>query len=456
MEILRINGARPLHGALRVHGAKNSVLPILAAALLCPGTVTVHNCPRLSDVSASAAILRRLGCRVERTGDTLTVDASAPTGSDIPDALMREMRSSVIFLGAILARMGEADMSYPGGCELGPRPIDMHLHALRAMGAQVTERGGRLLCRAPCLTGCDLTLPLPSVGATENAMIAAVGARGTTTITNAAREPEIVDLQSFLCAMGARVRGAGTSVVTVEGGHPLHECEHTVIGDRIEAATYLAAAAAAGGEVEVRGADYRHLSTVTAALSEAGCEVHSAGESVTLRSPGRLHGIRPVHTAPYPGFPTDAQSPLMAAVCRGEGTSVFVEHVFSNRYRHVDELIRMGADIRVEGPVAVVSGRRALHGAPVKCTDLRGGAALVVAALSAEGTSEISLLRHIDRGYEDLAGDLRTLGAEITREENEEREEEGPWQQDAARADGAAAAGEEDASASSIVCSPLS
>jgi len=419
MSSFLITGGKRLNGAIRVHGAKNSVLPILAAAILGRGESVIRNCPALSDVRASIAILEHLGCRVRMEGDTVWVDASALTRRDVPDALMREMRSSVIFLGAILARTGEAVMSFPGGCELGPRPIDLHLAAIRKLGAEVEERFGQLRCSGSGLKGCDITLSIPSVGATENAMLAATGAEGMTTITNAAREPEIVDLQNFLLAMGARVRGAGSSVITIEGGRPLHGGEYIVMGDRIVAATYLAAVAAAGGEAGVEGVDYRHLSTVTSVLSEAGCAVRSGPDRISIRSDAPLRGVRPVRTAPYPGFPTDAQAPLMAALCRGEGTSVFVENIFESRYRHVDELSRMGADIRVEGKVAVVCGVPRLHAAAVKAADLRGGAALVVAALGAEGESVVTGLSHIDRGYQDMAGDLARLGARITRTERE-------------------------------------
>ena len=415
MSAFLIEGGAPLRGAVTIHGAKNSVLPMLAAAILGRGESVIHNCPALSDVAASIAILKHLGCRVRLEGDALWVDASALTRSDVPDALMREMRSSVIFLGAILGRMREAEMSFPGGCELGPRPIDLHLSAIRRLGAQVEEKGGKLRCVAPALTGCDIILSLPSVGATENAMLAAVAAKGTTTITNAAREPEIVDLERFLLTMGAKIRGAGSSVITVEGGAPLHGGEHTVMGDRIVAATYLSAVASAGGEAELRGVDYRHLSTVTALFAEAGCAVRSESDRIFIRTQGRRKGVRPVRTAPYPGFPTDAQAPVMAALCRAEGTSVFVENIFESRYRHVDELCRMGADIRVEGRVAVVCGVEELHGAAVKATDLRGGAALVVAALGARGESVVTGLSHVDRGYQSMEEDLRSLGARIKR-----------------------------------------
>ena len=409
-----VEGGRPLEGSVEVHGAKNSVLPILAACLLAPGECVIRNCPDLSDVRASLDILRRLGCRAERQGEAVVVDASAPTGWDVPDALMREMRSSVIFLGAILGRMGRAELCAPGGCELGPRPIDLHLAAIRALGGAVEERGGVLRC-AGRLRGADIVLSLPSVGATENAMLAAVSAGGVTTITNAAREPEIVDLQNFLNTLGARVRGAGSSVITVEGGAPLHGGSYTVPADRIVAATYLAAAGCAGGDVELTGVDWRRLSTVTAVLREAGCRVASTPDTIRITARGPLRGVPPVRTAPYPGFPTDAQPPLMAALAGSRGCTVFVENIFESRYRHVDELSRMGADIRVEGRVAVVYGVPRLHGAKVRAADLRGGAALVVAALGAEGESAVSGVRHMDRGYQSLEGDLSALGASIRR-----------------------------------------
>ena len=416
MSAYLVEGGNRLQGTARVHGAKNSVLPILAATILCPGESVVHNCPDLSDVRASIAILEHLGCRVERAGDTVTVDASALTGRDVPDALMREMRSSVIFLGAILASLGEAIMSFPGGCDLGPRPIDLHLAAIRSLGAQVREQGGELHCSAAGgLAGCEITFSIPSVGATENAMLCACGAEGVTVICNAAREPEIVDLQAFLRALGADVRGAGTSVITVRGKKPLHGGEHTVMPDRIVAATLLTAVAAAGGETELLGTDYRQLSTVTAVLTEAGCRIRSGSDSIHICREAPLRGVRPIRTAPYPGFPTDAQPPVMAALCQGTGTTVFVENMFESRYRHVDELSRMGADIRVEGKVAVVCGVERLHGAALQAADLRGGAALVVAALGAEGRSEITGLHHMDRGYYGLEDTLRGLGADIVR-----------------------------------------
>lgn len=415
MSFFEITGRRRLSGRLSVHGAKNSVLPILAACILSPGECVIRNCPDLSDVRATLAILRELGCKARREEDAVVVDASGVDRGVIPEHLMREMRSSVIFLGAILARLGEAQLSYPGGCELGPRPIDLHLDALRKLGARIREEDGVLCCRTPHgLQGCRLSLPFPSVGATENVMLAACGSRGVTTIMGAAREPEIEDLQKFLNALGAKVQGAGSSVITVEGPARLQCAQHTVMSDRIVAATYLSAVGAAGGEVELSGVCPNHLSTVLDVLEEAGCGLHRRRDTVFLRSGGRLRGVRPIRTAPYPGFPTDGQAVVMAALAGGRGETLFEENIFQSRYRHVSELARMGADIRLTGRNAIVRGAD-LHAAQVCSTDLRGGAALVVAALAAEGTSRVGELHHIDRGYDRLEHALSRLGAEIHR-----------------------------------------
>lgn len=415
MSKLRIRGGRGLEGTVRVHGAKNSVLPILAASILACGETVIHNCPNLSDVDAAIRILIHLGCQVSRDGEHVYVDSTTMDHFDIPDTLMREMRSSVIFLGAILARVGEAVLSLPGGCELGPRPIDLHLASLRAMGAEIEEESGNIICRAKKLQGCRINLTIPSVGATENTMLAASRCRGTTVITNAAREPEIWDLQSYLRKLGVNIAGAGSSTIVIEGSDFCGSAVHSVIPDRIVAATYLAAAASSHGCIELKGVCPAHVLTVTDALSEMGCRIEAGESSILIDGRGKLYAIRPVVTRPYPGFPTDAQPPLMAACLTAEGTTVFVENIFENRYRHVSELLRMGADVKLEGRVAMVTGVTKLHAAPVNATDLRGGAALVVAALGAEGTTELSSVYHIDRGYDDLEGTLRVLGADIER-----------------------------------------
>ena len=417
MSRLLIQGGNRLAGEVTIQGAKNSVLPVLAATILTGGEVELRRCPRLRDVEASIRILQALGCRAAWQGDNLAVDTSRMSGCAIPDALMREMRSSAIFLGAILARCGQAELSYPGGCELGPRPIDLHISGLRALGAEIDDTGGTLHCKAQKLTGREIVLGFPSVGATENLMLAACGAEGVTVFSNAAREPEIEDLQNFLNTCGGEVTGGGTSTVMIRGGRPLHGGTYTVIPDRIAAATYLCAAVSAGGDIFLRGAREAHLSTVTAALREAGCAITADSSGIACRCGGRLNAPRPIRTAPYPGFPTDAQAIVMAALLRCRGAAVFEENLFSSRYRHVDELARMGADIRTSGRVAVVLGVERLHGAAVRSTDLRGGAALCVAALTAEGETVVSDIAHIDRGYQSLEQDLTALGAEIRRAE---------------------------------------
>ena len=414
MSFYEITGGRPLAGTVAVQGAKNSVLPMMAAALLAPGVSVIHNCPDLTDVSAAMDILRLLGCNVTREGDTVTINAASPVPTPIPEQLSRELRSSVIFMGAMLSRMGTGELAYPGGCDLGPRPIDLHLSALRMLGADIREEQGTLRfgwSRWP--RGREVCLALPSVGATENAMLAACGCPGVTTIVGAAREPEIVDLGRFLAAMGADIAGMGESTIVIRGGKALFPARYTVMGDRIAGATYLCAAAAAGGEIEVTGLRGEHLSALLAILEEAGCVVYTQGASICLRSDGLLEGVSPVRTGPYPAFPTDCQPLLMAALAGGNGSTIFVENMFESRYRHVNELARMGADIRVDGRVAVVKGRGRLHGASVRGTDLRGTAALVIAALSAQGVSQVHDLRYIRRGYDGLERDLAALGAEI-------------------------------------------
>ncbi len=419
MSVLLIDGGRKLEGSVRVHGAKNSVLPILAATILNSGINIIENCPRLKDVESSVDILRHLGCSVERDGDTLIVDSSGMCRAYIPHNLMREMRSSVIFLGAIIARTGEAAMSHPGGCELGPRPIDLHIDAFKKLGVCVNmEEGGNIVCKAGRMVGREISLSIPSVGATENIMLLACACKGTTTISNAAREPEIEDLQNYLSELGVRVSGAGSSTVTIEGCAVFNDARHRVIGDRIVAATYLSAAAIVGGNIKVTDVDPNHLTKVLSILAEYGCDVETTKNSISLGRQSDLVAAKPIRTMPYPGFPTDAQAPIMAVATRAGGTTVFVENIFEVRYRHVSELVRMGADIRTEGRVAIVSGVPALYGASVRSTDLRGGASLIVAALGAIGSSEISGLEHVDRGYECIEDALGSLGASIKRVNN--------------------------------------
>lgn len=416
MSKLIMEGCRRLSGTVTIHGAKNSALPLLSAALMADGVTELQNCPGLSDVDACVAILHHLGCRVEREGHRILVDNSGLEASDIPDELMREMRSSIVFLGAIAAKTGQAVLSFPGGCELGPRPIDLHLSALRQLGMIIEEERGKLHCRVKGrLKGCRIPLAFPSVGATENILLAAATAEGTTTILNAAREPEIQDLCAFLTSCGARISGAGEGTITVEGVESLKACCHRVIPDRIEIATYMAAAAVTGGSLVLKGVQPDHVATLFPVFEEMGCNIAVWKDELLITAPTRLRRVKSVRTMPYPGFPTDAQALLMAMACVADGTSVFIENIFENRYKHAGELMRLGAKIKVEGRVAVVEGVPVLSGAPVECTDLRGGAALVLAGLAAEGETTITALHHLDRGYEGLEQSLAAVGAKICR-----------------------------------------
>ena len=417
MSIWRVNGGKTLSGELKIQGAKNAVLPIMAASIITGCETKLTNCPSLSDVQAAIKILRHLGCRVEQDGATVYIDSREMTRTDIPHQLMHEMRSSVIFLGAILARAHEARLCTPGGCELGARPVDLHLEALRALGAEVFEHGGSLFCRDNGLTGNRVNLSFPSVGATENAMLAACNAKGETIITNAAREPEIVDLQDYLIKLGAKISGAGTSTIAVGEIVPQGVIEHRVMTDRIASATALCCAASAGGSVKLQGVCPEHFESVTGALEYMGCEIERGTDFVSIDVSRPLRAPRPVSTGPYPAFPTDAQPLLLAACLRAEGTTAFTENIFENRFRHAMELRRLGADISVVGRVAMVTGVESLSAAPVNATDLRGGAALVVAALGAEGETEIFDSGHIARGYDAFGEQMRTLGASVVCEE---------------------------------------
>ncbi len=415
MEKLIINGGRKLGGEVKLQGSKNSILPILAATAAVNGVSIIHNCPRLTDVDAAVKILEHIGCRVNFEGETVIVDATTASRYEIPEALMHEMRSSIIFLGALLARFGKGKAAAPGGCEIGLRPIDLHLSSLRKMGVTINENAGIIDCEATGgIKGRRISLSFPSVGATENIMLASLGARGETVITNAAREPEIKDLADFLNKCGADIRGAGQSVIRISEKHPVTGAEHTIIPDRIVASTYMACAACTGGNITVCGAEKEHLAPVIPAFEEAGCKIKFDGDRFMFNSPETLGRIKYLRTMPYPGFPTDSQAIIMAVAAIGRGTSVISENIFENRFRHVPELVKMGADIRVEGgSVAVIEGVERLHGARVSARDLRGGTALIAAALSAEGETSIENIFHIYRGCFGIEKNLSLLGADI-------------------------------------------
>jgi len=412
-----IQGGRRLAGEHHVQGAKNSALPILAATVAVRGPCIIRRCPDLLDVTATLNILEHLGCAVERNGGDVFIDSTQLTGFVIPERLMLEMRSSIVFLGPLLSAMGQAQLSTPGGCEIGERPIDIHEKAMRALGAVVTQEGGKLQCNAGRrLRGTRFALEIPSVGATENLMIAAATAEGMTTIQNAAREPEIADLGNFLNACGAAIHGAGTGTVVIEGVRRLHGAEHTVIPDRITAATFLCAAAVTGGEILLRGAKASHMSAMLNTLEQAGCRLHRTGPGeIFLQANSRLQALPALRTAPYPGFPTDAQAVFMSLAALAEGSSMITETIFEDRFHHIGELIKMGARIRVEGHTAIVEGVAGLRGCEADACDLRAGAALVVAGLAAQGETRVSNIRHIDRGCARFELELRALGADIIR-----------------------------------------
>ena len=418
MQKFMISGGRRLRGELALQGSKNSSLPIMAAALLCRGECTLHSCPRLTDVYAASRILNCVGCRCSFSDNTAVINAETIESTSVSEELMREMRSSIIFMGAMLGRAGECVVSVPGGCELGPRPIDMHLAALRKMAVDIRESGGSIICRALCgrAKGARISLAFPSVGATENIILCAVTAEGETVINNAAREPEICDLCSFLRACGADIRGDGESRIIIRGKQQLHGCEYTIMPDRIVGATYLSMAAAAKGELILTNACVSEMEPFLTVLEQTGCSVYTSENRIYLRSGTRLRAVgERIRTMPHPGFPTDAQAVLMAALSLADGTSIFEENIFDCRYRHTDALVKMGADIEVLGKVAVVKGVSSLRGANVEATDLRGGAAMVIAALRAEGDTEISRICHIDRGYEKMEEAVRLLGGEMRR-----------------------------------------
>jgi UDP-N-acetylglucosamine 1-carboxyvinyltransferase len=416
LEKLVIEGGRPLSGAIRIHGAKNAALPILAAGIMAEGTFRIQNVPDLSDIQVMLAILRALGCRTEHQGDLVTVHTSSAHSSHIPESLMSQMRSSIFLMGPLLARFGRVQVYQPGGCAIGERKIDLHLRGLAALGATIEEtRGNMIVCTAEQLKGAEISLDYPSVGATENIMMAAAMAKGLTTISNAAREPEIQDLQNFLNAMGANIIGAGTDTITIEGVSELTPCTYRIIPDRIVAGTIMVAAAVTRGNITLENVCAAHLTSAIHVLKRAGVQITINDDIINVSCLARSKSIERIITSPYPAFPTDLQSQIMVLLSLADGLSIVKETVFEGRFKHVDELARMGADIRVDWNSAFIRGVPRLYGATVEATDLRAGAALVIAGLAAQGTTIIEQIHHIDRGYDRIEHMLSRLGANILR-----------------------------------------
>lgn len=410
-----IRGSRKIEGSLRLHGAKNSVLPLIAACILTRDKVILHDCPLIADVDSMLQIMRSLGCKIQIEGRSIELDAAQVDSGEIPPSLAKALRSSVFLLGALLSRLKRARIAYPGGCEIGARPIDQHLCGLRALGVTAVEEDGMILCDSTNAKSAEFTLSMPSVGATENLIMASVFTRGETRLHNCATEPEIEDLQNFLNAMGARINGAGTECVTIEGVEKLHGAEWTPIPDRIVAGTYLIGTAMCGGKIELDHACARHLDALIGKLSQTSCNIRSFDDKIIIQASGRLSSVGLLETMYYPGFPTDLQTQMLALQCVSRGTSAIVENIFETRFKPVSQLRKMGADVTICDKVAIVRGVPYLEGASVRAEDLRGGASLVLAGLAAHGTTIVDGVRHIDRGYENLALELAALGADIER-----------------------------------------
>lgn len=426
MDSIRICGGTPLHGSVRVQGSKNAALPILAASAMLPGESILHNCPDISDVRFMCGLMEHVGCQVRREKDTLIVDASGVRMKEdgerlLPAEYVGGMRSSVVFLGAMLGRCGQVSLQYPGGCVIGKRPIDLHLSALKQLGADIEPHDSGMRAKADRLKGSRIRLPVPSVGATENVLLAAVCAEGTTILEQAAQEPEIYALCDFLRHAGGEIFAAGGRI-QIEGKTPLHGCEYTIPADRIVAGTYLLGCMAAGGEICLRHAPVRELDAVLRVLTRMGGKFTEADGELICSRDGKLYPAGRVRTEYYPGYPTDLQSPLLSVMTLASGGSFLTETIFENRFHIVRELNRMGAEITIEGNTAAVPGGRTLHGVSVRAMELRGGAALVVAGLAAEGETIVTGRAFIDRGYEDIAKDFRDLGAKVFYEEYDDKD----------------------------------
>lgn len=418
MEKFIIRGGIPLRGKVKISGAKNAAVAAIPAALLAEDEVVLENLPMINDVRVFADIIQYMGAGVSLTDDgVMRINPHINPANLPPYDLIKKLRASYYLLGVLLAKYGEATISMPGGCDIGTRPIDQHIKGFQAMGARIDIEHGMIKARAKQLVGAPIYLDVVSVGATINIMLAASMAKGTTIIENAAKEPHIVDIANFINAMGGNVKGAGTDVIKVTGVEHLHGCTHMVIPDQIEAGTFMIAAAAAGGDVIIDNIIPKHLDPITAKLVEAGATVEENGDHVRVISDGSLNQMN-IKTLPYPGFPTDLQQPMTSLLTIARGTSIITETVWESRFKHVDELKRMGANIKVEGSSAIIQGVKELSGAPVKATDLRAGAAMVIAGLIARGETEISCIHHIDRGYESIEKKLKEIGADIVRIKN--------------------------------------
>jgi len=416
MDKLIINGGKPLAGTVTISGAKNSAVALIPAALLADGPVVIENLPRIQDVDIYCELLQEMGADVLFEDDWMEVDGRSMKLMLMPNGRIKKLRASYYLWGALLAKFGEAQVGLPGGCDLGPRPVDLHIKGFEAMGAQVENKNGVMTIKAKNgrLHGARIYLDLVSVGATINIMLASAKAEGVTIIENAAREPEIVDVATLLNNMGANIKGAGTDMIRIQGVERLRGCRHTIIPDRIEAGTYMIAAAATNGNVLVENVIPKHLESVTAKLREIGAEVVEMDDCIQVLGRPIYRSID-VKTSPYPGFPTDLQQPITTLLTLAKGSSIVTDNIYSSRFRHVDELRRMGANLKIEGRSAVIEGGSSLNGAKVMATDLRAGAALFIAGLATNGTTELEGLEHIDRGYENLVGKLQTLGADVVR-----------------------------------------
>ena len=417
MEKYVIHGGKPLSGEVVIGGAKNAAVAILPATILAGGKCLIENLPCISDVMASLQILSELGAGIRMvTRNIYEIDTTNINSTEVSNELSRQMRASYYFLGALLGRFGSGQVAMPGGCNLGPRPIDQHLKAFTAFGAEDSVEYGQIRVKADHLVGSHVFFDTVSVGATMNAMLAAATAQGTTVLENVAREPHIVDLANFLNMMGADIHGAGTDVIKIHGVKQLHGCNYSIIPDQIEAGSYMVAAAITKGDVTLRNVTPKHLEPITAKLRAGGCEIEEFDDALRIRRTGDLHPLK-IKTMPHPGFPTDMQPLMTTLLTLADGTSIVTEGIWENRFRYVDELLRMGANIQVDGQVAVIEGVKKLRPAPLRATDLRAGAAMIMAALSADGISEVDETIHIERGYENIVEKLQLLGADIRRVE---------------------------------------